>query len=158
MNYAKIDTCDFNNGDGIRVTLWVSGCPLQCKGCHNQQLWDKEYGAIFNENTKNQIIKLLDNKYISGLSILGGEPLAPYNVNEVIKLCKEVKSIFPDKDIWLWSGYEWDKIRGTDITYYVDYIICGKFIESKGGNFKYFGSSNQRVYLWGQDITNEICK
>lgn len=158
MNYAKIDTCDFNNGDGIRITLWVSGCPLQCDGCHNQQLWDKNYGNQFNEEVKNKIIKLLSDEYISGLSILGGEPLAPYNIFDVINLCKEIKIQYPNKDIWLWTGYEWNHVHSTDITKYVDYIICGKFLKNKKGDFKYFGSSNQKIYHWGKEITDEMCK
>lgn len=156
MNYAKIDSCDFINGSGIRVTLWVSGCPLQCDGCHNQQLWDKSYGTLFDENAKNKIMELLDNEYISGLSILGGEPLAPYNIDEIIKLCKEVHERFPRKDIWLWTGYEWDYVEKHKIEHYADYIICGRFIASKAGKFKFFGSSNQKIYFLGYDITKRV--
>ena len=156
MNYAKIDSCDFNNGSGIRVTLWVSGCPLQCDGCHNQQLWDRNYGTLFDENAKNKIMKLLNNEYVSGLSILGGEPLAPYNIDEIIQLCKEVRERFSSKDIWLWTGYEWDYVKQHKIEYYADYIICGKFIKSKAGKFKFFGSSNQKIYYLGYDITERV--
>lgn len=156
MNYAKIDTCDFNNGSGIRITLWVSGCPLQCDGCHNQQLWDKSYGSQFDEEAKNKIMELLDNEYISGLSILGGEPLAPYNIDEVISLCKEVNARFPEKDIWLWTGYDWDYVTKHKVEYYANYIICGKFIKSQAGKFKYFGSSNQKIYFLGHDITKRV--
>lgn len=153
MKYTQIDTCDFNNGDGIRITLWVSGCPLQCNGCHNSQLWDKNYGKNFDANTKNKIIELLDNEYISGLSILGGEPLAPYNVNDVIELCEYVKTKYPNKDIWLWSGYEWNYIKNLNIASYVDYIICGAYKEELKGDYRYFGSSNQKIYKNGIDIT-----
>ena len=146
MNYANIDSCDFNNGDGIRVTLWVSGCPLHCKGCHNKQLWDKNYGQKFGVATIDKIIELLKNPYISGLSILGGEPLAPYNIVDVLNAIELVKTYIPNKNIWLWSGYNEDEIDIQELKEVgLDVLICGRFEEDKKIDGKYFGSSNQKM-------------
>lgn len=148
MKYAQIDTCDFNNGDGIRVTLWVSGCPLHCKGCHNKQLWDKNYGEEFNKNTLDKIKKLLENPYISGLSILGGEPLAPYNVGSVLNIIKILKAYFPNKNIWLWSGYNEEEVNIEGLKEAgLDVLICGRFEEDKKIDGQYFGSSNQKLKI-----------
>lgn len=148
MNYAKIDTCDMNNGDGIRVTLWVSGCPLHCKGCHNQQLWDRNYGKEFTHHTFEKLCEFLEkeDKYISGISILGGEPLAPYNKFMVLTIIKCFKDCFPDKDIWLWTGYNEDEIDIQELKDKgLDVLICGRYEEDKKINGKYFGSSNQKI-------------
>lgn len=148
MKYAQIDTCDFNNGDGIRVTLWVSGCPLHCKGCHNKQLWNKDYGNEFNKNTLDKIKKLLKNPYISGLSILGGEPLAPYNIKSVLNIIKIVKAYLPNKDIWLWSGYNEEEIDIQELKEAgLDVLICGRFEKDKKIDGQYFGSSNQKLKI-----------
>lgn len=148
MNYAKIDTCDMNNGDGIRLTIWVSGCPLQCKGCHNPQLWDRKYGKEFTQYTFEKICNLLekDDKYISGISILGGEPLAPYNKRMVLTIIKCIKDCFPDKNIWLWTGYNEDEIDIQELKEVgLDVLIYGRYEEDKKINGKYFGSSNQKI-------------
>ena len=148
MNYAKIDVCDMNNGDGIRLTIWVSGCPLQCKGCHNQQLWDRKYGKEFTQHTFESICNLLEkeNKYISGISILGGEPLAPYNKKMVLTIIKNIKDCFPDKNIWLWTGYNEDEIDISELKNHgLDVLIFGRYEEDKKINGKYFGSSNQKI-------------
>lgn len=146
MNYVKIDSCDFNNGDGIRVTLWVSGCPLQCKGCHNSQLWDRNVGKEFTQKEMDKIIKLLNNDYIRGLSILGGEPLAPYNIKDVVKVMQEVRKhyTYQEKDIWLWTGYNENELNIPDE---IDVIICGRYKEDKKVDSKYFGSSNQKMII-----------
>lgn len=153
MKYAQIDTCDFNNGDGIRITLWVSGCPLHCKGCHNKQLWDKNYGNEFNRSTLDKIIDLLKNPYISGLSILGGEPLAPYNIVPVLNTIEIVKAYLPDKNIWLWSGYNEEEINIQELKEVgLDVLICGRFEKDKIIQGKYFGSSNQKIIKLQEDI------
>lgn len=148
MNYAKIDTCDMNNGDGIRVTLWVSGCPLHCKGCHNQQLWDRNYGKEFTKKDLDNLLYAIDNNkdYISGTSILGGEPLAPYNKEDVLNIIETIKLFFPDKDIWLWTGYNEDEINIKELKDNgLDVLICGRYEEDKKINGRYFGSSNQKI-------------
>lgn len=157
MNYLKLDTCDFNNGDGIRVTLWVSGCPIRCEGCHNKHTWDKNQGTVYTQDTENKIILNIKNNFISGLSILGGEPLADYNIDTVLELCKNVKK-HTNKTIWLWSGYTLEEIllKQKNIFEYVDYLICGRYIKNLHIQGKYFGSSNQRIYYKGIDITAKL--
>lgn len=146
MNYVKIDKCDFNNGDGVRTTLWVSGCPLHCKGCHNKQLWDKNYGKHFNTSTIDEIIESLKSPYISGLSILGGEPLAPYNIASVLHTIEMVKLYAPDKDIWLWTGYNENEINFKELfDKGLDVLIYGRFIQELKIDGNYFGSSNQKI-------------
>ncbi len=153
MKYAQIDTCDFNNGDGIRITLWVSGCPLHCKGCHNKQLWDRNYGNEFNKSTLDKIIELLKKPYISGLSILGGEPLAPYNIVPVLNTIEIVKAYLPNKNIWLWSGYNEEEIDIQELKEAgLDVLICGRFEKDKKINGKYFGSSNQKIIKLQEEI------
>lgn len=154
MNYNSINTCDVNNGIGVRISLWVSGCTIRCKGCHNKQLWDKKNGQLFTNKETNQILQLLDNKYINGLSILGGEPLDDYNINEVKNIIVAVKNKFPEKDIWLWSGFEYSDVKEKlgDCLNLIDYIIAGPFIEEQKKELQYRGSSNQRVFKNGTDL------
>lgn len=148
MNYLKIDDCDLNNGVGTRVTLWVSGCDFRCIGCHNSDYWDYECGKEFNIYTIEYLKKLLNNKYITGLSILGGEPLAPKNRNYIIKLCDTIKKEFPNKDIWLWTGYKIENLD-KDILKDIDVIIDGQFEINNPTNKKWRGSDNQR--MWEKD-------
>lgn len=143
MKYLKIDNCDLNNGVGARITLWVSGCDLYCKGCHNSIAWDFNKGIEYTESTKNTIIELLKNKYIAGLSILGGEPLHPRNREYIYDLCNTVKEKFNNKDIWIWTGYD---ITSFDILPNSDYIIDGKFNIDKPTKKKWRGSDNQRFF------------
>jgi len=158
MNYLKIDECDMLNGDGIRVVLWLTSCPHACRGCHNIQTWDKENGFLFDENTKERLFKLLSDKYIDGLTISGGDPLCDDNYDEVYKLCEDVKSNFPNKNIWVWTGYtvdELDKLNKTSIFKNIDMIIDGKFMaELKNSTIKFRGSSNQKRY----SIMNGVLK
>lgn len=142
MNYLKIDDCDLNNGIGTRVTLWVAGCDFHCKGCHNSNYWDYECGQTFTQDTIVYLKKLLKNKYITGLSILGGEPLSIKNKNEVYNLCEIIKKEFPQKDIWVWTGYKVEDIKIPN----VDYIIDGQFEINNPTNKKWRGSDNQRLF------------
>ena len=104
MNYMRIDDCDFNNGKGLRVVLWVSGCTHACEGCHNPQTHDFNAGKEFSLKDKDYLLWLLNNDYIDGLSISGGDPLADKNYETILDLCKTVKQKYPNKDIWLWTG------------------------------------------------------
>lgn len=113
MRYANITTYDINNGPGFRISLFVQGCPIHCPGCFNPQTWDLNGGKPYTQDTIDKIIELLDDEHISGLSILGGEPLAWYNVCHIGVLCKLIKEIYPNKSIWLWSGYTFDDINRT---------------------------------------------
>lgn len=153
MNYMKIDDCDLNNGDGARVVLWVSGCYFQCDECHNKDAWDFNAGKPFTEESVLLLLKLLSDKYISGLSILGGEPLAPQNRDCIIKLCSRIKNELPDKDIWLWTGYDivdYNAIGHLEIPD-VDYIIDGYYDKNKPTHKKWRGSDNQRMFRKRKD-------
>lgn len=156
MNYADIKIADVANGKGVRVSLFVSGCTHHCKGCFNAQAWDFNYGKEFTEEEVEKIIKELDHPYIEGLSILGGEPLEYKNQQGLLPLLKQVKERLPDKDIWCYTGYTFDKdVVGNmfenwsetkELMSYIDVLVDGKFEESKKDlNLKFRGSSNQRI-------------
>lgn len=155
MNYAAIKDIDVQDGDGVRVALYVSGCHFHCKECHNKEAWDFNYGAEFTEKEVEHIINAMDNDYISGLSILGGEPLELVNQKGLVPLVEKVRAKFPDKDIWLYTGYQFD----TDILFdmykkydftkklidNIDIVVDGQFvIEKKITDLKQRGSYNQR--------------
>ena len=152
MNYAKILQCDIANGVGWRVSLFASGCDRKCKGCFNPETQDPNYGQYFDEEAKDKIFKELQKGYCQGLSLLGGEPLSYLSDNRktIIDLCKEVKEKFPNKDIWMWSGYTFDEILNNeemkDILKYIDYLVDGPFVESlKDTSLHWKGSANQHV-------------
>lgn len=152
MNYAEIKNFDLNNGDGIRVSLWVTGCPIQCEGCHNKHLWNREVGKCFTQNEENYIIDLLKQYQEINLSILGGEPLAPYNYDTVLKLCKRVKEELPDKNIWLWTGYSYSCVQDLEIMKYLDVLIEGKYIKTlreEDPEIWWRGSKNQNMIRLG---------
>ena len=146
MNYADIKPNDINNGEGLVVSLWVSGCPIKCEGCHNEAIWDYTSGEEFTEETLNYLVDLLsDPRVDKGLSILGGEPLAPENYSEVLNVVKHVREKFPTKSIWLWTGYEYSRVEPLEILNYLDVIITGRYIESlKDTETWWRGSLNQK--------------
>ena len=155
MNYADIKQCDAANGPGIRISLFVSGCTHRCKGCFNSEAWDFNYGTPFTEKTENYILSLLENSYISGLSLLGGEPMEAQNQRALLPLLKKVKKNFPQKDIWCYSGYLFDteikKGRAhcevtDEILKCIDVLVDGRFVEEKKNiMLKFRGSENQRI-------------
>lgn len=152
MNYASIVRADIANGEGFRVSLFVSGCLRKCKGCFNQQAQNPCFGQLFNEEAKRKIFAELEQEWCKGLSVLGGEPMSILSDNraQVIALCKEVKERFPGKDIWMWSGYTEEELRSDpatkDIFKYIDVLVDGPFIEEKKDlSIPFRGSSNQRV-------------
>ena len=156
MKYADIKVADVANGKGVRVSLFVSGCNHHCKGCFNAQAWDFNYGKEFTEEDIERIINELDHPYVAGLSLLGGEPLEYSNQKGLLPLLKKVKEKFPEKDIWCYSGYTFDKdIVGNmfenwpetkEVMSYIDVLVDGKFEEDKKDlNLKFRGSSNQRI-------------
>ena len=152
--YAKINYIDTVNGSGIRVSIFFSGCNFHCKNCFNSELWDFNYGIPFTEETINKIIELLAPDYIKGLSILGGEPF--HNYDAVIKLIKKVKEIYPDKDIWIQTGYKFDDIpeECKDILDLADVIVDGRYEEDKRDlSIAFRGSTNQRIW---RKSTNEF--
>lgn len=147
MNYAKIDTCSMTNGDGMGVDLFVSGCSLCCRGCFNKKAQDPQYGQEFTEDTLDTLLDALKSPYIERLSILGGDPLEPYNKHAVEQILKRVRDVYGDtKRIWLWTGRTYEDIKDEPILDYVDVLIDGKFELDKKEKHAYHGSSNQRVF------------
>ena len=157
MRYNKIRKMDISNGPGVRVSVFFQGCHFQCKGCFNSDTWDFDGGKEFNDEVINHILDLCNNEVISGLSILGGEPLNPKNIEGTTKLAKAFKEKYPDKTIWLWSGYLFDEyIHDKEIVNYLDIVIDGQFkIDLFDLSLKYKGSSNQRVIDVKKSIKNK---
>ncbi len=156
MHYATIKECDIANGPGVRVSVFVSGCNHHCKGCFNEIAWNFEYGNEFTEETINKVLKDLDKDYIEGLSLLGGEPLEHTNQKGLLPLVKKVKEKFPNKSIWCYTGFDYEKdVMGNmyknwdetkELINNIDVIVDGKFEqELKNPSLKFRGSSNQRV-------------
>ena len=156
MNYADIKKIDVANGEGVRVSVFVSGCNHHCKGCFNQCAWDFNYGKEFSEKEEQQIIEYMNHDYISGLSLLGGEPLEPKNQEGLLPLVKRVKEKFPDKNIWCYTGFDFEKdVVGKiaknnettrELLKYIDIIVDGKFEEDKKDlKLQFRGSSNQKI-------------
>ena len=149
MRYNKIKKNDTANGSGVNVSVYFQYCPHRCTGCFNKETWDKNGGKPYTDKVKNEIIDSLNaNGAERGLCVLGGEPLCPENVDGVIDLCKSVKEKYPDKMIWLWTGYlleNFDK-KQQQIMAYIDVIIDGPFIlQQRNLNLDFKGSENQRV-------------
>lgn len=145
MNYGKINKHDIANGEGVRVSLFVSGCPHHCKGCFNPETWDYDYGEEFTRYTLSELIDALKPHYIEGLTILGGEPLSHRHLFDVVGICLVVKSFYPNKSIWVYTGYKYEDI---DPKYLkdIDVLVDGRFIERfKDISLKFRGSSNQRI-------------
>lgn len=134
------------NGDGLRVVLWVAGCSHHCKGCQNPITWDPEGGIPFDEAAKEEIYEQLDKDYISGITFSGGDPLHEANEDEITEFAREIKENYPDKDIWLYTGYEWEDIRDHEIMDYADVVVDGRFIlAQRDVTLEWKGSPNQRV-------------
>ena len=156
MNYGTIKPTDIANGEGVRVSLFVSGCTHYCPGCFNYVTWDFNYGEPFTEETEDEILNLLSRNYIDGLSLLGGEPMEPCNQRCLVNLVDRFKEKYPNKTLWIYTGYTYDEdlIPGgkaycevTDrILDQCDVMVDGEFIESlKDISLKFRGSSNQRI-------------
>lgn len=146
MNYSEIKYCDIANGTGVRTSLFVSGCRRHCKGCFNQSAWDFDAGKPFTEGEEYAILKSLDDLYVDGLSVLGGEPLEPENVPTVEHLLARVKDELPDKDIWMWTGNTYERVKHMLILRYVDVLVDGAFVEErKDITLRFRGSANQRI-------------
>lgn len=156
MNYASIKDCDIANGPGVRVSLFVSGCTHRCKGCFNREAWDFDYGTPFTQQTIDQILEMLKPSYIKGLTILGGEPFEPQNQAPVVDLLRQIKQKYPEKSIWAFSGYLFDRdilsgnLGDWEITKeylsYLDVLVDGPFVEAKKDlMLRFRGSSNQRL-------------
>lgn len=146
MNYIKIKKFDIANGPGVRVSLWVSGCPHRCPGCFNPETWNYQAGEKWDHRREQELIEALSPDYISGLTILGGEPLAPQNSWDVFKICKSIRLRYPRKSIWIYTGYTWEQVRDLLAMAYVDVVVDGPFIEGeKNISLLFRGSENQRI-------------
>lgn len=146
MKYLDILDCDIADGEGIRVTLFVSGCSHHCKGCHNPESWNPDNGKEFTEEVKEKLFKLIDRPYIDGLTLSGGDPLFCNNIKDIRQLCFEFKQKFPNKTIWLYTGYTLDKIKALDFLRCIDVIVDGPFIqELRDITLPFRGSSNQKI-------------
>jgi len=158
MNYADIKQYDIANGPGVRVSLFVSGCTHRCKNCFNKEAWDFSYGAPFTEETQELLLSYLAKPYVKGLTLLGGEPFERENQKALVPFLQKVREKLPEKDIWAFSGYDFEK----DITGYmlreweateellsmIDVLVDGEFIEEqKNLNLRFKGSANQRTIL-----------
>ena len=147
MNYHKIIHGDMLNGTGYGLALFVSGCSIRCKKCHNPSTWDYNSGTLFNKNSEDEIIKSLSMDYNSRISITGGHPLDDNNYQTVLDLCKKIRKIYGNsKKIWVYTGYEWNQVKGLEIMKYINVLVDGPFIEElKDVSLHWRGSSNQRV-------------
>ena len=158
MNYATIKWTDIANGEGVRISLFVSGCTHRCKNCFNEIAWDFTYGNPFDEAVEQQILNELSSNYIAGISLLGGEPLEPLNQKALLPFLKKVKAQYPHKTIWCYTGYVFDETTGglresskntgftKELISLCDVLVDGAYIEElKDIRLKFRGSANQRV-------------
>ena len=156
MNYADIKKADVANGLGVRVSLFVSGCTHHCKNCFNREAWDFNYGKEFTEKEEERILNELDHSYVAGLSLLDRKPLELVNKKGLLSLLRKVKEKFPEKNIWCYSGYTFEKDildkmcksweETPELLTYIDVLVDGKFEEDKKDiKLRFRGSSNQRI-------------
>lgn len=166
MRYASIRSLDISNGEGVGVSLFVQGCPFHCKNCFNSETWNFNGGKEWTEKTKNKFMELIDKPYINRISVLGGEPLAEQNLDDVLSLVKQIRISFPEKTIWLYTGYNFDLLTSKyneykytpfaanadewltrwEIISNINVLVDGEYIdEQKDLTLKWRGSKNQRV-------------
>lgn len=146
MNIAGIKYNDIADGLGVRTTVFVSGCRRHCKGCHNPETWDFAYGKPFTETLQNEIMESLKPPWIQGLTICGGEPFEPENEEALSLFLIRVKRDLPSKDVWIYSGFTLEELKGRELLRYVDVLVDGPFIEElKDAGLAFRGSRNQRI-------------
>ena len=147
MRYNLIRKMDISNGPGVRVSIFMQGCAFHCKNCFNPETWDFTAGQEFNDDTINEVLELSSKSHIKGLSILGGEPMHPNNEAGTAKLAKAFKEKYPNKTVWMWSGFKFDEgLKDKEALKYVDVLVDGTYAdEFRNPSLKWKGSSNQRV-------------
>lgn len=156
MKYGTIKKCDIANGPGVRISLFVSGCRHHCKGCFQPETWDFNYGNEFTQETEKEILDALEPYYIKGLTVLGGEPFEPENQRVLVKFLKDIRSRFPNKTIWCYTGYTLEDLLAQhgkarcevtdEMCGYIDVLVDGEFVlDKKDISLKFRGSSNQRL-------------
>lgn len=166
MNYASIKPVDIADGPGVRVSLFVSGCTHYCEGCFNSEAWDFEYGTPFDQSVIEKILEMINHEYIAGLTLLGGEPMHPRNQEMLLMLVRQVRTRFPEKSIWCYTGYDFETdILGTmmkesavtrELVSLIDVIVDGKFVqEQKNLSLKFRGSENQRILNVKESLKEE---
>lgn len=170
MNYATIKWTDIANGEGVRISLFVSGCTHRCKNCFNEIAWDFSYGEVFDESVEQKILDALSSDFIAGISLLGGEPLEPQNQEGLFPFIKKVRQQFPQKTIWCYTGFVLDEKTGLltalhkntnctkELISMFDVLVDGPYIEElKNIRLKFRGSSNQRVIDVKKTLQQKEC-
>ena len=157
MNYAEIKYCDIANGEGVRTSLFVSGCTHHCKNCFNKIAWDFNYGKEFTESVENDILKSCEPNYISGVTLLGGEPFEPENQPRLLEFLEKFKAMYPDKNVWCYSGYTYEELTGKkesrcftdktiDMLNLIDILVDGEYVDELHTlMIRFRGSTNQRL-------------
>ena len=159
MRYNLIRKMDIANGPGVRVSIFMQGCSFHCKNCFNKETWDFEGGQEFTDDTINKVLELSNKPEVKGLSILGGEPMHPTNIEGTTKLAKAFKEKYPEKTIWTWTGFKYEDIKDKDVFNYIDVLVDGQYKdELHNPILKWKGSSNQRVIdIKESKKENKIC-
>ena len=160
MRYNLIRKMDISNGPGVRVSIFMQGCSFHCKNCFNKETWDFEGGQEFTDETINKVLELCNKPEVKGLSILGGEPMHPTNIEGTTKLAKAFKEKYPEKTIWTWTGFRYEDIKDKDVFNYIDVLVDGQYKdELHDPTLKWKGSSNQRVIdIKESKKENKICE
>ena len=159
MRYNLIRKMDISNGPGVRVSIFMQGCSFHCKNCFNKETWDFEGGQEFTDDTINKVLELSNKPEVKGLSILGGEPMHPTNIEGTTKLAKVFKENYPEKNIWAWTGFKYEDIKNNEVFNYIDVLVDGQYKdELHDPTLKWKGSSNQRVIdIKESKKENKIC-
>lgn len=147
MKYQKINKLDIANGPGVRVSLFVSGCSIRCKGCQNKEAWNFICGKEFTKNEISEILEFVSYSYIKGFSLLGGEPF-DQDSDLLVDLLRQLKETYPEKSIWCWTGYEFDQIKDRELTKFIDVAVCGPFkldLRDISADNPWRGSTNQYI-------------
>jgi anaerobic ribonucleoside-triphosphate reductase activating protein len=157
MNIHGIEYDSMLNGDGLRAIIWVSGCNHKCPGCQNPQTWDSNSGSPITTDDLNRLFNYLDKGYPSGVTFSGGDPLFPDNRSTVLYLCKLLKEKYPNKTIWMYTGYLYDEVKDLEILKYVDVLVDGPFKKNLADvNYHWAGSTNQRVIDLHHTVTQNV--
>lgn len=156
MRYNKVRKMDISNGPGVRVSIFMQGCAFKCKNCFNPETHDFKCGKEFSDETINRVLELCNNDNVEGLSILGGEPMHPINIDGTTRLAKAFKEKFPNKTIWAWSGFKFDTdLKGKEVLNYLDVLVDGQYVdELRNPKLKWRGSENQRVIDVKKSLSN----